>query len=335
MDLMENRYGPLDWRNAYTHGLYWSTLGDKVSRGHEAVSVFDARNTARLVFFALHSMIMKGRMVLYPDFDDPFRSYLDLSSDTRLIPYLFDTYLRLGKEHFGDEGDFIEGTPGKSYMTGFVSNMTNWIELLYLEGGERNLELAENYYAWLRENNPHPDGTTQSRYTTTLDEFVMGDILEQLHTHRAANGLVRTLVQRGLKHLSLEQSEAGVTSIARARMCREYWLKDADTARNERMLMQPMNVILCDEIEKFMQSPLVAPLFKANLWRQFALPQRQASYDRLLPYFEKLCAQRTPPWAVERAFAEPPGMEEFRKNEVKTYGAARREGVEEGQRFND
>ena len=163
----------------------------------------------------------------------------------------------------------------------------------------------------------------------------MGDILEQLHTHRAANGLVRSLVQRGLKHLSLGQQEAGATSIARARLCREFWLKDADVARNERMKMQEMHIILRDETEQFVKSPRVAPLFKANLWRQLGPLQRQPVYDRLRPYFERLCAERNPPWVVERAFAEPPGMEEFRKTEIKTYGAPRREGVETGEHFKD
>lgn len=334
MELME-QYGPLDWRNPYTHALYWSSLGDRLSRNYENTNRSDQLNTARLVFFALQNIIVRGRIALYPDFDDPFSSYLDLSGDTRFIPYLFETYLRLGKEHYGDDPDFREGTPGRVYMTGMVTNMENWIELLYMEGGQENLRQAENYYAWLRENNPHPDGSTQSRYTMTLDEFVMGDILNQLLTYRAAHGLVRSLVQRGLKHLSLGQLQAGTTALMRAKMCREYWLKDADVDRNERMLMPAMDFILRDNIEQFMTAQEISPLFKARLWKNLGVEQRQLTYDRLLPYFEKLCERQNPPWSVAAAFAEPPGLEEFRKTHLDLIDAPRREGVDEGTRFKD
>jgi len=334
LELMD-RYGPLDWRNAFAHALYWSSLGDTLSRDYERTNRSDQLNTARFVFFSLQSIIMRGRIVLYPDFDDPFSSYLDMSADTRFIPYLFETYLRLGKEHYGDESDFKVGTPGRVYMTGFVSSMENWIQLLYLEGGEENFRQAENYYAWLRQNNPHPDGSTQSRYSVTLDEFVMGDILDQLLTHRAAHGLIRSLVQRGLKHLSLGQMQAGATAIFRASMCRDYWIKDADVARNERMKMEKMSFILRDAIEQFMQAEEVAPLFKARLWKNLRLEQRLMVYDRLRPYFVELCERQNPPWAVDVAFNAPPGLEEYRTREQELLDAPRQEGVEEGTKFKE
>jgi len=156
-ELMQ-RYGPLDWRNAYAHSLYWADMGDRVSRGHENLNIFDQRNNARFVFYSLQNMVLKGRITLWPNFDDPFVSYIELTPDTRYIPFLYKEYLRLGKEHFGDDPRFKEGTPGPVYMTGFVTNMAHWIQLLYLEGGKSNLQLATSFYAWLRENNPHPDG---------------------------------------------------------------------------------------------------------------------------------------------------------------------------------
>ena len=187
--------------------------------------------TARITFFALQTLIDRGRIVLEPDFDEPFNSYIDMSPDTRFIPYLRDTYMRLGKEYFGDDPRFVEGTPGPNYMNGFVSAMHKWIQYLYLEGGERNLEMATDYYDWLRKHNPHPDGSTQSRYLQTLDGFVMGDVLSQLQSYRAAGALIRSLINRGLKHFALGQKQAGATAMTRAKLCHTYWLKDADVSR--------------------------------------------------------------------------------------------------------
>lgn len=333
LDLMVHQYGPLDWRNAFSHALYWSSWGDRQTRGHSAGDKADRMNTARFIFFSLHSMIMRGRIVLWPDFDDPFSSYLEMTPDPRYIPYLFDTYLRLGKEYFGNDPRFVEGTPGPNYMTGFVSNMENWIQVLYLEGGEGNLEQAENYYAWLRQHNPHPDGTTQSRYTKTLDEFVMGDILNQLDTYRAANGLLRSLIVRGLKHLGLGQKRAGITAFERARLAYDYWMRDTSVDINDRRKMQSLELVVRDQIIEFFKQQEISPLFKARLWKELPLEQRQMTFDALLPYFEELCAAQKPAWNVSAAFDEPKGMEEFRKKPAETVGAPRREDVEQGERY--
>ena len=331
-DLMTEQYGPLDWRNASAHGLYWASLGDKVSRDREGKDMADAMNTARIVFFALQSLIVSGRVTLWPDFDDPFASYIEMTPDTRYIPYLYETYLRLGKEHFGDVPDFVEGTPGPKYMNGFVSAMRSWIVLLWLEGGERNLQQAENYYAWLRVNNPHPDGSTQEEYRKTIDEFVRGDILAQLATYKAASGLIRSLFKRTLKQYSLGHRAAGKASLLRARWCYEYWMEDTKVDMNERRKMQPFKRMFGDETESYMNSPRVRSLSKARLWKELPLEQRQMAFDRLRAYFERLCEAQQPPWDINLAFGEPPGMAEFRQRTIETRGAARREGLEEGTR---
>lgn len=332
-DLMRNQFGPLDWRNAASHALYWSTRGSTLAEGVEAKNIADDINNDRLTFFALQNLVMKGRLALWPDFDDPFLSYIDLTPDTRFIPVLYETYLRLGRKHFGDDPRFVEGTPGPNYMTGFVANMENWIQLLYLEGGEENLKLAENYYAWLREYNRHPDGSVQSRYETTLDEFVMGDILNQLDTHRAATGLLRTFIVRGLKHLGLGQKKQGLACFQRAVWAHDYWMRDSGVDINDRRKLQPIATIVRDQIVDFFKQPEIDPLFKARLWRELPLEQRQHSYDALAPYFAQLAAAQSPPWNVAAAFAEPPGMDQARQRDFESIGAPRREGIEQGERY--
>ncbi len=332
MGMMENEYGPLDWRNAFAHALYWSSWGDKQCRTHEASGISDKMNTARFVFFSLQSLIGRGKIILWPNFDDPFSSYIEMTPDTRFIPYLYDTYLRLGKELFSDHPKFKEGTPGPIYMNGFVTNMHNWIELLYLKGGRKNIEQAENYYAWLRENNPHPDGSTQEQYLLSLNEFVVGHTRDQLLTYKAVSAIIRSFIERALKQYSLGDSEAALASLRRARLAYEYWMKDTRVDPNERRWLQPPEVILRDQIEAYLKRQDIATLFKAKLWRALPLKQRQQTYDRLRSYFERLCESREPPWSTTRAFPEPPGMEEFRTQDTKHRGE-RREDIEQGERY--
>lgn len=326
------RYGPLDWRNAFSHSLYWSDRGDELSRGHENLSINDQMNNARFVFYSLQNLVVKGRITLWPAFGDPFSSYIELTPDTRYIPYVYDAYLRLGKDHFGDDPRFKEGTPGPIYMPGFVSNMSSWIQLLYLEGGDRNRKLAESFYAWLRENNPHPDGSTQDQYLKTLDEYVMGDILDRLQTYKAASAFIRSLIQRALKHLALGQTGLGVRALRRAKMCYDYWQSDTKVDINERRKLQPLATMVRDEIEAYMKHPRVAPLYKAMLWKHLPLRQRQDTYDQLSAYFERLCEALQPPWDVARAFPQPPGMEEYRRQSPDYRGKPRRD-VEQGERY--
>jgi len=332
-ELMADRYGPLDWRNAFSHTLYWASLGDRVTQDIERKDRADAVNTARIVLFALQSIVMRGRIVLWPNFSDAMSSYIDLTPDVRFIPHLYDEYMRVSKEQFPDDPNIAKGLPAKNYMNGFVTNMENWTQLLFLEGGERNLETAENYYTWLRENNLHPDGTTQSRYTKTLEAFVMDEILKQLNTHRAASGMIRTLLKRGFKHLGLGQRQAGLAVFQRAQLCHAYWHKNGDVVRNDRMKLDPLPVMIRNELIQFMKQQSISPLFKARLWRALPLEMRQATYDRLLPYMEKVCAAQKPPWSVDAMLTQPPDMDAFHRKEIDVVGKPRQKGVDVGERF--
>jgi len=333
LDLMVNQFGPVDWRNAFAHSLYWSSWGDQQCEGRVRNSPNDEINNARFVLFSLQNLVTRGRMTLWPNFDDAFASYIELTPETRLIPYLYEAYMRLGKKHFGDRPDFKEGTPGPNFMTGFVTNMHNWIQILYLEGGERNLDLANNLYTWLRKNNPHPDGSTQEQYLVSLDQFVLGDLREQMDTYRAAAAIIGSFIRQALKQFAIGQTEAGTTSMANAVRCYEFWMRDSDMERRERRHFPPPRLQLRDQIVAFMDNLQFDPLAKARLWRGLPLEQRQMVFDRLNPVFEKICSAQDPPWSPGRAFPEPAGMEEYRKRQPEL--PTRDDEVEEGTRHKD
>ncbi len=333
MKLMKEQFGPLDWRSAFAHSLYWSSLGDQRSERSERTDPADAMNNARFVFFSLQQLITRGRMILIPDFDDSFRSYLEMTPDLRFIPYAFETYMRLGEKHFKDDPRFLPGTPGPQFMTGFVTAMHNWIQLLFLDGGQRNLEIAENLYAWLRAHNPHPDGSTQERYLATLDDFVLGELRSSMDSYKTAGAIIGTFFRQALKQWSLGLTSQALRSITLGRECYDYWMRDTRVDFNDRRKMQPVRIILRDNIEAFMQSQDIAPISKATLWKALPLEQRQLTYDTIRPYLERMCEALNPPWDMAKAFAGPLGMEEFRKTDVDYRSPARRTDVEQGERY--
>ena len=332
-EMMAERYGPLDWRNAYSHALYWSSLGNKMSRGHQNVSVNDQLNNARFVLIVLRQIILKGRVILWPNFDDAFMSYIELTPDTRFIPALFDAYIAVGADLFSDHPDYKEGTPGPVFMSGFVTAMHTWIHLLLLEGGESNRALAEKYFVWLRENHPHPDGRVQERYQQTLDEFVTSEIHASLQTYREAGPFIRGFIRQSLKQYALGLTTAANASIARAQKAYEIWQLDTNVDINERRKLQDIPIMVRDEIEAYMTHPRFAPLYKARLWKNIPLRFQQMCYDRLRPYFERLCDAQDPKWKVELAFEGPPGMEAFRKTTPDYRGALKRDEKDQGRRY--
>ena len=333
LDLMVNQFGPLDWRNAFSHALYWSSLGDRESTNIARTDPADQMNNARFVFFSLQQLIARGKMNLTPDFDDPFKSYIEFTPDLRLIPYLFETYMRLGKKHFADDPRYREGTPGPNYFAGFVTSLQTWVELLYLEGGEQNMEQAENYFAWLRENNLGQDGKPQEQYLVTVEEFVMGDIKASLATFRAASAIIGSFLRQALKQWSLGMEDQALRSLWLARKAYDYWMQDTSVDFNDRRKMQPIRILLRDQVDAFMKAQGYDAIAKARLWKYLPADQRRLTYDGLAPYFERLAAAQKPPWDVTKAFPEPPGMAEFRETDPDYRSPDRRKDVEQGERY--
>jgi len=320
--LME-QYGPIDWRAAWAHCLYWATYGDIAAKGQLNINPADSMNAVRFIFFALKQAVSRGRMVVTPDFDNPFRSYVEFMPDIRYIPYLYDAYMTFGKEQFGDDPRFREGTPGPNYWAGFVSEMHSFIQLLCFEGGKENVAQAEEYYAYLRRMNKHPNGETQEQYTMPLRDFVLKDLKAQLQTYRQAGAFIRRWIQKSFRELSLGNVQASTGSLANAREFYREYMDPTRTDRDDRRKLQPFYLMRADELVNFMTRPEIPVIDKARLWRRLDYDLQQLTWDRVRPYYEKLCENYDPPLKIEKAFLEPPGMEEFRKQEID-----RRHGLE-------
>ena len=336
LELMEDQYGPLDWRSPFAHALYWSSLGNKLRKAKEQQDSADVMNNARNILFSLRDLVGRGKLSLHPDFDNPFNSYIEYAPDPRFIPYAFKTYHRLAEEVWGGDEDWNPevGIKGTSYWNGFVNSIEDWIQTLYFEGGEQNLAQATEYLLYLRDHNPHPDGSTQERYTHTLDEFVMQGTLDQMATFRQSTVIIRSLIFQSLKELSLGQTEQSLRALHRANLCRDYWMADTTKDFNERRKMPSLRTLRRDAVERFMQSNQLAPYFKVRLWHHLETEARQMVWDRLWPYFTELCEAQDPPWNVTVAFPEPSGMDAFRRRPVEQREEAA-DTAEQGERYKD
>lgn len=313
--LMED-FGPLDWRAAWAHCIYWSVYGDQKVIGQLNINVNDSMNTVRFIFFGLRQAFQNGRLVLTPDFDNAFDSYIEFMPDIRYIPYLFDAYLAFGKAQFGDRPDFVENTPGPNYWTGFVTDLHRFIGLLYFEGTQASMDQAQQYYDYLREYNKDPMGRTQAMYMVPLSEFVLMGLKQELQTYHQANSLIRGWVQKHFRELALGNVQAANGSLATAQEFYGEYMGETALDAEDRRKFQPFRVMRADELKSFMTRSDIPILYKVRLWRRLELDATQLTWDYLNPYFEKMCQAENPPLDPLKAFPEPPGMEEFRKTDI-------------------
>ncbi len=332
LQLMKD-YGPLDWRLPYMHALYWSSRGDMVTKGQLDLDENDSMNTVRYIFFGLKYTIKRGKLILEPNFDDPKRSYLELLPDSRFIEHLHQTYLRLGKEQFGADPRFIEGTAGPSYSVGHFTDLEDGIRQLYTEGGSQNVAQASGYYAYLREYNRDSDtGLVQPRFLQPLEQFVMREFWSELSSFKRANALIGAWVLRSLKHLSLGEVDQAIASMERAKQGWHYYMEDkgTDPGKTKRRHLAPLRDMRADALVQFMQQPSVFILHKARLWNRLEMPTKRAAYDKLAPYFTDLCAAAEPAMNPDKAFPGPPEMEEFRRTRPNDFGPD--ESIDHGEK---
>ena len=68
--------------------MYWAALGVRECAGSIGLDENIEMNTNRYIQFAIKDTCERGRIVLEPDFNDPFASFIDLMPD----PELWDSY---------------------------------------------------------------------------------------------------------------------------------------------------------------------------------------------------------------------------------------------------
>lgn len=175
------KYGPLDWRHAASHALYWSARGveaalPRAERQNE--KDFDFVNTDRIVIQSVQELYRSG--AIYMD-------YLDLELDPRGQGY----YVSLVDPFFVDSyGDIIEELRQRSkvdklfergysyYSAGHENFMKDAIRYFYRLG---DMASAQKYYTQLRNyagmnlNDPDRDADL----SVPLSEFVVKELWDR------------------------------------------------------------------------------------------------------------------------------------------------------------
>ncbi len=315
LHLME-KYGPIDWRTPYGMCLFWSSWGDEVTRGHINLNENDSMNTARFIFFALKNMILRGRMILIPDFDKPNQSFIDYMPDTRFIDALHETYLEVSEAQYGDYAQFREGESTASYRVGHFNFLSDAIKQLYFEGTTETLAKAQHYYDYLRRVNlDEHTGGAKTMYLVPLREFVYADLKEDLVNYKRTRAFLGAMMRRSLDELAIGNAERSAALVARAKEVYAQYMKElGGDGRTKRRKLDLFAVLRRDAVIGYVHNLGSAAQHKARAWRALEVETQQAAWDACEPAFAEICKRQDPPWAISQAFPEPPGMDHYRAN---------------------
>jgi len=312
LDLIRD-FGPLDWRAVDAHALYWVARG--LIAGGETINRFgnDKTNTARIIFFSLRNLFLRGRITFEPNPDDINLSYLSLARDLNFVEPMHQAYVKYGPL-FDPDSEEVVGA-GQTYRSGHINFLTEAIRSLYLSGRESE---AARYYRYLRETyRLTPTGEPNPAFNKNLHDFVMGSFLES--TQSPGLREIALLMGDWLFRAFDELADGDTTAYARlVRAAAEYHEKYMREKRNDptwaSKRLPELVDLQVDAFAAWLSRPAVSPaitLQKARLWRNAPLYLRQRVYDGILPLLKSECER----WDFDlgRAFPQPPGMEEHRQ----------------------
>ena len=317
MIILVEHFGPVDWRLTDTQSLYWVAEG--LIKGGETLSTFenDKTNTARILFFSLRNLFHRNRLTFEPHPDDPKRSYLNYAPDMDFIEPMHRAFLTYGPMIDPDPGDVAAA--GSLFRSGHVNFLSEAIRMLWFS--DRIAE-ADHYYAYLREHySVLPHGEIDARYTRPLRDFVVQTLYGNVDGPRETDAVVKSLLLQAYNELSNQNTVAYNRLVAKALDFYEAYMGRKRVETGPRMQLPPFQDYQIDAFQLWLETaptladmrvgPETVAIYKSRLWRVAPVSLKQWVYDDLIEMFRYECELSS--FDVAKAFAEPPGMDEFRR----------------------
>lgn len=300
VELME-QYGPLDWRHAHAHGIYWSEKGIAMTR-----SVINREKTNELHNFRdrqgmLQALTKTGRIEY-----DPITDKIDLLPDVRFL----EAYDRGAREALArimsPEGMYaLNGqlAEPQDILWGHESYLTMATMYLYIYG---DMEQAAQRYATVREHFRFTPDRDPSRYDVPLAQFVTQQIATEAEKGVANN---RQFID-GLIHRGIADGLAQGDPIAFERyltLAHDVWLRRhvddsrLDFARFEGGRLGDFRELVRDSYQSLMKQATLSPLVRARIWHRTPAELRSMTWADLQPVLH----QHAEAYGLDPALAFP------------------------------
>lgn len=332
--------GPIDWRNAQAHALYWSRRGSILAerRVLREDDVYKVLNNDRTQIQALQGLARWGRMSF-----DPFSTELPSRfPESRWIETIEDMFHELYVKHYD-----VRGAGGETFINFLQNFMGSAIRELY-RSGEWDKAQA------LMDRMDEIFGTGQMGgavganpvYSLPLDVFVREQVeAEYAFQPHLAPSEVAAAIRRGIRVGVLNDREDVLEqAIIFSQRVTEYFKGNEYYNFVNRFGRGRMNELI-DELEgslqtafeQLMRDPTVPLRERLTIWRQidrFQPRLRLQVYDRIQPYIERQFAMNplSAGFELEEVFPQPPGLDRYRAELARQRAERERRLQEERER---
>lgn len=328
--------GPIDWRVAQSHALYWSRLGSQIGelRQTNDDDIYKIVNNDRIQLQAMQGLARHGR-VFYDPFSPEMPSRLP---DPRWVDGIMrafnDTYIKHmqtrgagGDGFIGFYENFMSAAVRESYRSGDHGRAQQLLDHLDSLFG-RGADLQSN------------------RFHVPLDIFVANDTRDNYQQQPA---LAPSEVAAGLRYGFLQgilndEPEIFQESLRFAHNVIELFRSDQSFSnRFGRQRMAELVADLEASVMVVLQSVMIDPSInmerRRDLWRKIDEHDpllRAYTYDDIKPYLEQELARSAlgQVYSIEDVLPEPPGLAEARRAIAEAQAAAARE-LEQGRNRDD
>ncbi|MBL4701779.1 MAG: hypothetical protein JKX85_11040 [Phycisphaeraceae bacterium] len=302
LEMMET-FGPIDWRHASAHGMYWAKLGTEQADKLRNNAAVDIINTYRQNVHSMQQLTRFGRIAF-----EPFSKRLQMLPDIRFIPAYEIAVEEADEAHFKKYGVHSD-----SYRSGHENFLLAAIVYQYLYG---NTQEAGHYFNKVRKlygNDPH--NLNSQRYTSTLEDLVIYELQDNASMMDRSTQFIDAMIRQGLEQgLLYGKLNTFNRCIKLAKKMHTKFQKRGITntiAPQDRMKILPWRQTLTESYISYMKQQSVDPLVRARIWRNTPNFLQIDSYDRLMPFVQ----EQFPKYGLDTnlAFPIPQGMAKIRE----------------------
>ncbi|MCK4873142.1 MAG: hypothetical protein KAS72_10490 [Phycisphaerales bacterium] len=312
------KYGPLDWRCAGAHALYWGQRGVEVGLSRDAVDAFDQRNTDRIVLQSIQEMRRYGEV----DYDILTSEYL-LFPDLRFLKYYEGVLLELMAR------DTTRGNAYNLYRAGYFNMLRDAIRSYYAYG---DIATAQEYLSKLNREAATYDDIYDHWMYTELEMFIAEEMKDRFVNSHVVNDHVRFTFGGAFQQLVRGDFDRYRKQMAYAQTLYQMYEKQqhrnvTETAE-DRMALRPLGQLMTGAfLDTFSR---LAPFQQVVLYRSAPSEVRTWAYGRI---YELWVAQFGNDEGFFPRFPKPAGYDQWRELSEDARRDLRERGVEDAINF--
>jgi hypothetical protein len=306
--LME-RFGPIDWRHAGSHAIYWAATGVEKAGELRDKTKIDMLNTDRQIIHGLQMLMNAGTINF-----NPLTMRLDTVPDPRFIDAYGDAMVEANERQMQISWDGKGNT--RSYEQGHENFLLRAVLYAYLYG---DIAKSHGYYKELRDlygQRPHNlrvDGT--SRYSVALEDLIASEIKADWQmTDQVARPLMESLLingfQKGLANARYDTFERFVNTAKQIEKQliedRAYATAIAPGGQGRLINWESFDQLLGDTYIKYLRSPNIDLLERAQVYRNSPLNFQAVAHPRIIDIVREQAAPLGLGEVIDQMFPAPP-----------------------------